>query len=47
MGVWVEPGEHEIAFSYETRSLPLGVAMSALAGAALCVYVFLAGRKRA
>lgn len=31
MGVWVEPGEHEIAFTYRTRGLSAGIAMSALA----------------
>lgn len=31
MGVWVEPGEHEIAFTYHTRGLRAGIAMSALA----------------
>lgn len=41
MGVWVEPGEHDIAFTYRTRGLRLGIAMSALAAAALLGYVLL------
>ena len=41
MAVWVEPGEHEITFTYRTRSLTLGIAMSLLAAAALAVYVLL------
>ena len=41
MGVWVEPGEHEIAFSYRTRYLTPGIAMSALAAVALAGYVLL------
>ena len=28
MGVWVEPGEHEITFTYHTRMLSLGIVMS-------------------
>ena len=48
MAVWVEPGEHEIAFTYRTRSLSLGIAMSLLAAAALALYVMLQrrGQKR-
>jgi len=46
MGVWVEPGEHEIVFTYSTRMLSLGIAMSALAAAVLAGYVLLARRKR-
>ncbi len=47
MGVWVEPGEHEIAFTYKTRSLGLGVAMSALAALTLAGHVLLCrNRKR-
>ena len=41
MGVWVEPGEHDIAFTYRTRGLTLGLAMSALAAAALLAYALL------
>ena len=44
MGVWVEPGEHEIIFTYRTRALPLGAALSALAAAMLVVYVFICRR---
>ena len=44
MGVWVEPGEHEITFTYRTRALPLGAVLSALAAAALAVYVFICRR---
>lgn len=32
MGVWTEPGENEIVFSYRTRGLTLGMAMSLMAG---------------
>ena len=45
MGVWVEPGEHEIVFTYRTRALPLGAALSALAAAMLAVYVFICRRR--
>ena len=41
MGVWVEPGEHDIVFTYRTRGLALGSAMSLLAGAMLLAYVLL------
>ncbi len=44
MGVWVEPGEHEIAFSYRTRGLRLGIAMSALAALLLLGFVVYAKR---
>jgi len=46
MGVWVEPGEHEIEFSYHTRMLGLGIAMSAAAAAVLAGYVILAKKKK-
>ena len=46
MGVWVEPGEHEIIFTYHTRMLSLGIVMSALAAIVLGAYVFLARKKR-
>ena len=46
MAVWVEPGEHEIVFTYRTRSLLPGIAMSLLAAAALAVYVALQRRGR-
>ena len=46
MAVWVEPGEHEIAFTYRTRSLTLGIAMSLMAAAALTVYVALCRKSR-
>ena len=46
MGVWVEPGEHEIVFTYRTRMLGLGIAMSAIAAAVLVGYVFWAYKKR-
>ena len=42
MAVWVEPGEHEIAFTYRTRMLRPGIAMSALAAAVLAGYAALA-----
>ena len=45
MAVAVEPGEHEIAFTYRTRSLTLGIAMSTLAAAALSTYTGLRRRK--
>ena len=46
MGVWVEPGEHEIVFTYRTRMLGLGLAMSALAAIVLGAYVYLAKKKK-
>ncbi len=46
MGVWVEPGEHEIVFTYKTRMLGLGVAMSALAIAMLSGYVIWTKKKK-
>ena len=39
MAVLIEPGEHEIAFTYRTRSLGLGLAMSIVAAAVLAAYV--------
>lgn len=41
MGVWVEPGEHEIVFAYHTRMLNLGLVMSGAAAALLAAYVIL------
>ncbi|MCI7736282.1 MAG: YfhO family protein [Clostridiales bacterium] len=46
MAVWVEPGAHEIAFTYRTRSLTAGIALSLLAASALCIYVALCRKKR-
>ncbi|MBQ7885865.1 MAG: YfhO family protein [Clostridia bacterium] len=46
MGVWVEPGEHEITFTYRTRMLTLGHVMSGLAAVMLGVYVILAKKKK-
>ena len=46
MGVFVEPGEHEIVFTYRTRMLLPGIAMSLLAAAVLGGYVLLARRHR-
>lgn len=46
MAVWVEPGEHEIAFRYRTRSLRAGIALSLLSAAALAAYVALRARKK-
>ena len=46
MGVWVEPGEHEIEFTYRTRMLGLGAAMSAMAAAVLAGYVMLVRKKK-
>ena len=46
MGVWVEPGEHEIVFTYNTRMLHLGVALSAAAAAVLGAYILLAKKKK-
>ena len=45
MGVWVEPGEHEIVFTYRTRYLTLGIAMSVAAAVVLAGYVILCRRK--
>jgi len=47
MGVWVEPGEHEIVFTYATRSLRPGMAMSALAAVILAGYVLTGKKKKA
>jgi cytosine/uracil/thiamine/allantoin permease len=46
MAVWVEPGEHEIVFTYRTRMLGLGLAMSAIAGVMLAAYVMLTKKKK-
>ncbi|MBP3524232.1 MAG: YfhO family protein, partial [Clostridia bacterium] len=46
MAVWVEPGEHEIAFTYRTRMLIPGIAMSTMAAAVLGGYVVLARKAR-
>ena len=46
MAVWVEGGSHDIVFTYKTRSLGLGAAMSAAAAVVLAVYVFLAKKKQ-
>ena len=46
MGVWVEPGEHEITFTYRTRMLSLGIAMSAISAAVLIGYVIWTKKKR-
>ena len=46
MGVWVEPGEHEIVFTYRTRMLSLGIAMSGIAAAVLIGYVIWTKKKR-
>ena len=45
MAVWVEPGEHEIVFTYKTRFLSLGIAMSALSAAVLAGYALLCRKK--
>ena len=46
MGVFVEPGEHEIVFTYRTRMLLPGVAMSLLAAAMLGGYILIARKRR-
>jgi len=46
MGVWVEPGEHEIVFTYKTRMLRLGAVMSALSAVILTAYAALANKRR-
>ena len=46
MGVWVEPGEHEIAFTYRTRGLALGTIMSAVAAVMIGIYVVLVRKKK-
>lgn len=46
MGVWVEPGEHEIIFTYHNRMLRPGILMSAAAAVILAVYVLLAQKKQ-
>ena len=45
MGVWVEPGEHEIVFTYRTRGLTLGLLMSLAAALILAVYTFMTRRR--
>ena len=45
MGVWVEPGEHEIVFTYRTRGLTLGLLMSLAAALMLAVYTFMTRRR--
>ena len=47
MGIWVEPGEHEIVFTYRTRGLTLGMLMSAAAAVVLAGYVFIVRRRAA
>ena len=46
MGVFVEPGEHEIVFTYRTRMLLPGIAMSLLAAAMLGGYILIARKRR-
>lgn len=46
MSVWVEPGEHEIAFTYKTRGLTLGMVMSAMAVVTLGAYIILVRKKK-
>lgn len=46
MAVWVEPGEHEIAFTYRTRMLRPGLLMSVMAAAVLAGYAVLARKAR-
>ena len=46
MAVWVEPGSHDVVFTYKTRSLNLGIMLSAAAAAVLLGYIVLAGKKR-
>lgn len=46
MAVWVEPGEHEIVFTYRTRMLLPGLLMSAMAAAVLAGYVALTKKAR-
>ena len=46
MGVWVEPGEHDIVFTYRTRGLRLGMAMSVMAAVVLGAYVVLIRKKK-
>lgn len=41
MSVFIEPGEHEIVFTYRTRGLTLGIVMSVIAALTLIGYVFL------
>ncbi len=46
MGVWVEPGEHTIEFTYRTRMLMPGIAMSVGAALVLAAYVLLSKRAK-
>lgn len=45
MGVWVEPGEHSIEFTYHTRGLTLGIILSVAAAAILAAYIGFARKK--
>ncbi|MBP3656778.1 MAG: YfhO family protein [Clostridia bacterium] len=47
MSVWVGPGGHDISFTYRTRGLTLGIAMSAAAAIVFAAYVLLMRRRRA
>ena len=46
MGVFVTPGEHEIVFTYRTRGIALGIAMSIAAAVLLSAYVLLVRKKK-
>ncbi|MBR4040351.1 MAG: YfhO family protein [Clostridia bacterium] len=46
MGVWVEPGEHEIVFTYRTRMFSAGALLSLLAAAALSAYMVYSKKKK-
>ena len=47
MGVWIEPGEHEIVFTYRTRGLGLGIMLSLVSSFVLAAYVFISRRRTA
>ncbi len=46
MGVFVEPGEHDIRFDYHTRGLDLGIFMSLTAAVCLGLYTVMMRRKK-
>ena len=44
--MWVEPGEHEIVFTYRTRMFSAGALLSLLAAAALSAYMVYSKKKK-
>lgn len=46
MALWVEPGVHEVEFTYKTRGQWLGIGLSAASAVVLLAYCIVAKRKR-